>query len=176
MAKEKELVTTSVKEKYIAGTKAFTPSLARLSASDKVSDSSDSKASTITDMDRWVASIQEYLLRAKNYLAHNDTVQASEKLYKATEESIKFLTTFYKIDEYEDARKHGHWWQNVLRKASVSLAKKRRKKFISEAWEKAYSAHTFGFHENSYSEEDVKAVIPFVEKLVNYVQEVQNAR
>ncbi len=176
MAKEKELATTAVKEKYVAGTKASPPNLAQLSPSDKVSDSSDPKASTITDMDIWVASIQEYLMRARNYLAHNDTVQASEKLYKTAEESIKFLTIFYKIDEYEEVCRQGTWWQNLLRRASVTLASKKKKKFISDAWEKAYLAHRFGFHENSYSKEDVKAVIPSVEKLVDYVQEVQNAR
>ena len=109
-------------------------------------------------------------------MAHNDTMQASEKLFKATEESIKFLTVFNKLDEYEEARKSGEWWLRLLSRASDTLAHKKKKKFISEAWQQAYLAHRFGFHENDYSKEKVEEVIPVVEKLVDYVQEVQNAR
>jgi hypothetical protein len=120
--------------------------------------------------------IQTCLDKAKNYMSHNDPMQASEKLYKATEEAIKFLAEHYNLDEVQEAKGQGQWWKKLLGRAAKSLGRLTSKDFIDDAWTKTFDAHMLGFHENAYTVEDVKPIVPVVEKLVRYVREVNNAR
>lgn len=129
-----------------------------------------------TREDDWVRLIETYLRRAKAYMTKDDPIQASEKLYKTAEEAIKFLAEYYKLSEAREAKDGGQWWNKLLNRASMSLVKKTGKQLIDDAWGKAYRAHVFGFHESAYSIKDVKPVVSVVEKLVEYVQEVNDAR
>jgi len=123
-----------------------------------------------------VEMVELCLERAKAYLDNRDPMQASEKLYKATEDSIKYLAEHYQLDEYKDALKQGNWWHGVLSRASKHLAKDTGKKEIDDAWTKAFDLHVNGFHENALNVEDVLPVVPIIEKLVQYVREVSNGR
>lgn len=114
------------------------------------------------------------LKRAKSYLSENDPMQASEKLYKATEESIKFLSAYYKLDEFQEAKKQGNWWIGVLSRASKHLTKDTGRAEVDEAWVKAFDLHVNGFHENALNVDDVQLAIPVIEKLIQLVREVSN--
>ena len=120
--------------------------------------------------------VQVCLVKAKRYLDKNDPMQASEKFYKCAEESVKYLAEHYQLDEVNEAKSEGQWWLKLLNRAAMDLAKKTKHQFIEDAWEKAFRAHMFGFHENAYSIADVKAIVPVVQKLVDYVREVDHAR
>ena len=112
--------------------------------------------------------------RAKSYLEARDPMQASEKLYKATEESIRYLAEYYDLEQYKKAKSEKQWWSKLLAKASKELVRRTGRTDIDDAFTKAYNLHVFGFHENMYTVDDVKSVVPFVEKLVQYVREVSN--
>ena len=118
---------------------------------------------------------EKSLMEAKEYMRRNDPGQASEKLYKATEECIKFLAEQYGLPEVGEARKEGQWWTKLLGRSSKDLAGMLGKEEISDAWAKAYDLHVLGFHENAYNIEHIRPIIPLIENLVNYTKEVRNA-
>jgi len=121
--------------------------------------------------------LAEYCLeRASEYLAKSDPMQASEKLYKAMEESIKFLAEFHKLSEVGKAEEMGKWSTGLLATSSKKLTELLSKKEIDEARAQAWDAHVWGFHENKYGVSEVASVVPYVEKLVQYVKEVNDAR
>lgn len=53
---------------------------------------------------------ERYLAEAKEYISKGDAVWASEKLYKATKESIKALAEVHKLPETNEARRSGRWF------------------------------------------------------------------
>ena len=110
---------------------------------------------------------QHMLRRAREELERGDPVQASEKLYKATEEAIKVLACLEGLEECEKARREGGWWSRLLARAARKLARKHGS-FILDAWSQAFDLHVHGFHEHSYSVEDVEETLPLVEKIVTY--------
>jgi hypothetical protein len=112
--------------------------------------------------------IERYLEEGKSYINSEDAVQASEKLYKAVEECIKFLAERYKLPEYEEAGKDGRWRTYLLGKAAGKLAEELNQKEIGEAWAKAFEIHVWGFHEGKYDIEDIKRSVPYVEWLVDF--------
>lgn len=116
------------------------------------------------------------LQKAKEYLAKNDPMQASEKLYKAMEESIKFLAEFHTLSEAGTAEKNGKWSTGLLGTSAKKLTERLSKNEIDEARTQAWDAHVQGFHENKYGTKEVASVVPYVEWLVKYVQEVNDAR
>ena len=61
---------------------------------------------------------------AENRLSKGDSVQASEKLYKAVEEYIKLLAQLYRLPEYEKAKGEGRWWTGLLGRAARRLSKR----------------------------------------------------
>ena len=50
----------------------------------------------------------------KECIEKKDAIQASEKLYKASEESLKLLSAKFGLLEYEDAKKRGRWTTSLL--------------------------------------------------------------
>lgn len=127
-------------------------------------------------LDARVRLVETCLDKARNYLSRNDPMQASEKLYKTTEEAIKFLAEYYNSSEVQEAKNQGQWWKKLLGRAAKSLGRLTSKDFINDAWVKTFDAHMLGFHENAYTINDVKPILPVVEKLVRYVREVNDAR
>ena len=114
--------------------------------------------------------------RAKGYLRKNDPMQASEKLYKVAEESVKYLAEINDLTEFQNAQREGKWNTPRLLSASQNLSNILNKPEIAQGWSNAYILHTVGFHENRLNNNEVAFYLPSVETLVGYVQEVEDAR
>ena len=50
----------------------------------------------------------------KECIEKKDAIRASEKLYKASEESLELLFAKFGLLEYEDAKKRGRWTTSLL--------------------------------------------------------------
>ena len=99
-------------------------------------------------------------------LIERDPVQSSEKLYKAAEEAVKALTTYFNLREIlEDVEKSGRWSVGRLEKAVVKISEKVGGQFRSW-WDAAWVLHVWGFHEAKFEPEDVRVRMPDVEKMV----------
>lgn len=114
--------------------------------------------------------ISRFIDESKEYIAKDDAIQASEKLYKAVEECIKVLAEKRKLPEYEKADKDGRWRSYLLAQAAGKLAEDLKKKEIEDAWLRAFSIHVWGFHEGKFGVEEIKRNVPYVEWLVNYLK------
>ena len=108
---------------------------------------------------------------ARKYLAKNNSIQASEKLYKATEECVKVLAEKYSIEEYCKALESSRWRVGLLDKAVVTLSRTLNEPRIMDAWDSAYYLHVQGFHEAKLNIEAVEVRLPKVEWLISYVKE-----
>jgi hypothetical protein len=115
---------------------------------------------------------ERYLAEAKEYISKCDAVQASEKLYKVTEECIKALAEILKLPEASEARRNGRWFTWLLGSAPVSIAEKLGKPEVAEAWALAYDAHVWGFHEMKYSIDKVAWRFKYVETLLEIAKNV----
>jgi hypothetical protein len=109
--------------------------------------------------------IRRYLEEGKRYIDKGDPVQASEKLYKASEEAVKELARKFDLPEYKEAEEKGRWTTPLLFSAVRSLRKKVNPDII-HWWAQAWVLHVEGFHEARLNIEEVKARVEFVEKLV----------
>ncbi|RLE57237.1 MAG: hypothetical protein DRJ40_02685 [Thermoprotei archaeon] len=115
--------------------------------------------------------LAEKYLKEGVKLVDKDPVQASEKLYKAAEECIKAAATHLNLkDILARVRRRGRWVLADLEKAARAAGKK-----ISEdiyiGWDRANYLHVWGFHEAKLDAEDVKARIPYIEKMVEKLKE-----
>ncbi len=156
----------------------FTPLSAQLPSPEPTQDSSEFKSALMDSArrdDRVVLAVT-CLQRAKEYMAKNDPMQASEKLYKATEEAIKFLAEHHGLSEIDTAEKRGRWSTGLLGTSSKKLTEQLAKKEIDEAWTKAFDVHVLGFHKNQYRVAEVAFAVPYIENLITYVEEVYDAR
>lgn len=120
--------------------------------------------------------IEKTLAEGKEYISKGEPVQASEKLYKAVEESIKLLAQKQGLPEYEEAQREGRWWSRLLSRAARRLTRELGEERIVNAWTHAFDLHTWGFHECSLKVEDVEQDIPHVGWLVNYVKDLKGGR
>jgi hypothetical protein len=118
--------------------------------------------------------IEKILAEGNEYIGKGEPVQASEKLYKAVDESIKLLAEKKMLPEYEEAQREGRWWTKLLSRAARRLSRELGEERIVNAWTHAFDLHTWGFHERSLEVEDVEQDIPYVEWLVDYVKENLN--
>ena len=116
--------------------------------------------------------LDKFLEEGREYILKRDPVQASEKLYKAVEESLKLLAEEYKLLEHEEFRKEGRWWTRLLAGTASTLARKLGERKIEEAWTIAFNLHVWGFHERALGVEHIEPDVPYVEWLVNYTKEV----
>jgi hypothetical protein len=117
-----------------------------------------------------VVEISRYVDEGKEYIAKDDAVQASEKLYKAVEECIKVLAERYKLPEYEKAENDGRWRSYLLAQAAGRLADDLKNKEVEDVWARAFNIHVWGFHEGKFGVEEIKRNVPSVEWLVNFVK------
>lgn len=115
---------------------------------------------------------EKMLEEAREYIAKNNVIQASEKLYKAVEECIKALAEVLRVQVLEEAERRGKWETWLLGKASRQLAEKLGEDRIRLAWKDAYDIHVWGFHEHKYDIDDVRAALPLAKWLLNYAKEV----
>lgn len=138
-------------------------------------ESSDlTKAETEMELDR-VELAQWCLEKAKQHLAKNDAMQASEKLYKAAEESIKFLAEHENLKEVQTAANKGKWETGLLMTASKKLTSTLNNEEIDGGWLKAWDVHVWGFHENKYGIEETKPAVLYIEKLLEHARGVRDA-
>ncbi|GAB6945433.1 PaREP1 family protein [Vulcanisaeta sp. JCM 14467] len=107
----------------------------------------------------------KYLNETREYMNKGDAVQASEKLYKATEECIKALAEKYGTQEYQQAIKEGRWFTEYLQKASNTLASILGD-WVAIGWAAGYVLHVWGFHEAKLSVNDLTNYLKLVENLV----------
>jgi hypothetical protein len=106
-----------------------------------------------------------YLEEGKR-LVDEDPIQASEKLYKASEEVVKALTYCFTLgDVLERVGKRGRWTVTELEKA-VGVISRKLGKWFGAAWDRANYLHVWGFHEAKLDSEDVKERLPDVERMV----------
>jgi len=115
---------------------------------------------------------EKSLEEARQYLEKGNSIQASEKLYKAVEECIKALAQYYNTPDYQAASREGRWWAQLLGKAARRLARMLNEPRIESAWAVAYEVHVWGFHEAKYDVEDIKDDIKYAEWLLNYTKQV----
>lgn len=109
---------------------------------------------------------ERFYAEAMQYVERGDPVQASEKLYKAAEECVKALATWFKTPEAAEARREGRWWTKLLARAAKTLSAMLNQPQINIGWSVAYDLHVWGFHEAALAVEHVKAAAPQIEKLL----------
>ena len=120
--------------------------------------------------------ISRFVDKSKEYLAKGDTVQASEKLYKAVEECIKVLAERYKLPEYKKAKRERRWSSYLLGQAAGRMAENLKQEKIEDVWARAFNIHIWGFHEGKYGVEEIRRNIPYVEWLVNFVKDQEERK
>ncbi len=113
---------------------------------------------------------EKHLREAREFLERDNSVQASEKMYKVVEECIKILAQIRDIPEHREALREDRWWPQLLDKSARRLSKELNEPKIADTWSRAYDIHIWGFHEGKYSVEDVAEDIGYVEWLLNYVK------
>jgi hypothetical protein len=112
-----------------------------------------------------------FLEEGKNFIEKNP-VQASEKLYKAAEESVKLLTLYLDIsDVLSQVKQRDRWTVTDLEKAVETISKKLGDWF-GEAWDRAWALHVWGFHEAKFDSEAVKIRLPYVEQIVEEAKRI----
>jgi len=116
--------------------------------------------------------LAEKFLEDGRELVSKDPIQASEKLYKATEECIKALAIHLGLEDItRKAGERGRWTVTELEKA-VEAISDRVGEWFRETWDSAWLLHVLGFHEAKYSIEDVEDDVKYVEWMVKYTKEV----
>lgn len=108
--------------------------------------------------------VAKYLEEAEKLIEKGDVVQASEKLYKAAEESIKAMALHLNLEEAGEARGKGRWTLGLLDKAARRLAEIVDARILDD-WDHAFFLHVEGFHEARLSVDQVKARAGYVREL-----------
>lgn len=100
-----------------------------------------------------------------------DSVQASEKLYKAAEECIKAIAHRLGLEEAKEAAARGRWTARLLDRAAKALSEIVDRR-IYDDWDHAYFLHVEGFHEMRLDIEQVKNRVKFIEELLNIANDI----
>ena len=108
--------------------------------------------------------IARVLDEAKECIEKKDAMQASEKLYKASEEALKLLSAKFRLDEYEESKKKGRWTAPLLFSAVRKLSEEVNPDIVNR-WDHAWFLHVEGFHEARLNIEEVKFRLRFIEDL-----------
>ena len=114
--------------------------------------------------------IGRYLEEGKSYIESEDVVQASEKLYKAAEETIKSLAQSYADGIWKEVKEKGRWTSPLLFKAVRQIAEKLGGE-LRNYWDTAWTLHVEGFHEARLDIDDVKERVENIEKLLKLESE-----
>lgn len=109
--------------------------------------------------------ISRVLDEAKECIDKKDAMQASEKLYKASEEALKLLSAKFGLPEYEEAKEKGRWTAPLLFSAVRKLSEEVNLDIVNW-WDHAWFLHVEGFHEARLNIEEVKFRLRFIEELV----------
>jgi hypothetical protein len=103
------------------------------------------------------------LREADELLEKGDTVQASEKYYKAAEEAIKLLAkTLNLTNILEKVAKQKVWNSRLLFDAARMVSQE-----FYYIWKNAWYLHVFGFHEMKLSDKEVKEISRSIYRIKN---------
>jgi len=109
--------------------------------------------------------LEKLFSEALEYINKNDSIQASEKLYKVSEDCIKILAEINDLQEYKDALNRERW-SRVLLYNAIKKLKEIYGERIGEIWDSADSLHVWGFHEEKISIDEVKSKAVEIEELL----------
>lgn len=116
--------------------------------------------------------LAERFLAEGNELIDKDSVQATEKLYKATEEAVKTIAIALKPPEADEAAKRGRWTTGLLESAVVNIMRRLELDELYHWWGSAYRLCVDGFHEARFRSIDVILRLRDVEAVVNLAKKV----
>ena len=112
-----------------------------------------------------------FLEEGKSFVEKNP-VQASEKLYKAAEESVKLLALYLGISGVlAQVGQRNRWTITDLEKAVEAISQKLGDWFMA-SWDTAWALHVWGFHEAKFDSEAVKIRLPYIEKIVEEAKKI----
>jgi len=106
-------------------------------------------------------SISEFLSEGESYIERGDSVQASEKLYKAAEEAIKILALTHAPEVHKEALRRDRWTTDLLFKAADEMGRE-----VRHCWDSAWTLHVEGFHEMNLNISSVEERIEDIAELV----------
>ena len=118
-----------------------------------------------------IKGIKGFLDEGKSYVELGNSVQASEKLYKAAEEAIKALSRAYADGVWEEVQEKGRWTSPLLFKAVRQIARSLNDEEIRHYWDTAWFLRVEGFHEARLSIDEVKARLGDIAELVKLAEE-----
>jgi hypothetical protein len=99
-------------------------------------------------------------------LADGGPVQASGKLYKAGEEVVRALATYYNLDDaLGRVAERGRWVATELPKATLRISDKLGEWF-RYSWSSAWALYLWGFHEARFDSEVVRRYVSEIEGMV----------
>ncbi len=117
-----------------------------------------------------------HFLEEGRKLIDKDPVQASEKLYKAAEECVKALATYFDVKNVlERVQERGRWTVTELEKAVREISKIVGRWFL-DAWDHAWTLHVWGFHEAKLDSEAVRDRLQDVERMVKETMRILRTR
>lgn len=116
-----------------------------------------------------IKDIKGFLDEGKKYIALGNSIQASEKLYKAAEEAVKALSQAYGNGVWEEVQENGRWTSPLLFKAVTQIARTLKNEQIRRYWAVAWTLHVEGFHEGRLSIDYIKEQAEDIEELVELV-------
>jgi hypothetical protein len=112
---------------------------------------------------------ERFLGEALSHIERGDAVQASEKLYKAAEESVKAAAVLLGLsDVLGRVESRGRWTVTDLERAVRALDE--RVPGARAWWDAAWVLHVWGFHEAKLDLDSVKARVGDVRKLLEAVK------
>lgn len=104
-------------------------------------------------------------------MTKKDSLQSSEKLYKAAEECIKILSERFNLEEAKTAEERGRWTVTPLERAVGKLVDKMGIDVQLE-WDAENYLHVWGFHEAKLDVEDVRRRMQIIKKLIELTEKV----
>ena len=116
---------------------------------------------------------ERFLEEALSYIERSDAVQASEKLYKSAEKSVKASAVLLGLsDLLERVESKGRWTVTDLERAVRALDK--RVPGARAWWDSASYLHVWGFHEAKLDIDSVRARVGDVKKLLEVVKRLSS--
>lgn len=117
-----------------------------------------------------IKNIREILAEGKSYIELGDSIQASEKLYKAAEEAVKTLSQVYANGVWKEVAEKGRWTSPLLFRAVIEIARNLKNEEIRHYWNTAWTLHVEGFHEGRLEIDYVKEEARDIEELVKLAE------
>jgi len=113
-----------------------------------------------------IKSLSELLTEGRNYIEKGDSVQASEKLYKAAEEAVKALALTHTPGVHKEAMDKGRWTSDLLFEAAGRMGRE-----VRHCWDTAWTLHVQGFHEMKLNISSVEERVEDIAELVRLAED-----